>query len=197
MKRLYTIIVLALLLVSANSGNGQTGDDYFARGLSERDQGNHREALTVWSEGWNNNRESGDADPRIGIAFVELAAQIKDRSFYERATAIYMWAFSWNSVIGPKLAPGVRRFKAPAPGDHHRRCMRACSYDGLSVCKKTQFTHPRRHYCVTRLGAPPGIWYFNARVPQPGEHTGGTIRCRKKESTSRAGPRANRFRGSA
>jgi len=70
--------------------------DYYTEGLEQRQSGHWEQALKTWRSGWAALEIKNKTDPRIGIAFVELATEKKAEKYYDTASEIYMWGFSKN-----------------------------------------------------------------------------------------------------
>jgi len=77
----------------------QTTKDYYNLGQTERESGYFSIALEIWLEAKNEMEKSGIVDPRIGIAFIELATENENIVLYEKATEMYLWAFSGTSLL--------------------------------------------------------------------------------------------------
>ena len=60
----------------------------------KREQGQWEKALRTWWAARNKLELTGEADPRIGIAFIELATGRGAKKYYGTASELYMWAFS-------------------------------------------------------------------------------------------------------
>ncbi len=68
--------------------------DLYELGLAQRDSGNWQEALRIWQMAKDSLPEQTATDPRIGLAFIELATQKKAADYYENASKMYFWGFS-------------------------------------------------------------------------------------------------------
>lgn len=84
--------VLALLLLNGTNFTLQA-QDYYEEGVRLAEQGRAVEALEIWQQA-----REGTPDPRIGIAYLELATEENLSEHYEQATEMYYWGFSGNSV---------------------------------------------------------------------------------------------------
>jgi GWxTD domain-containing protein len=72
--------------------------DFYAEGLEKRKAGDWRAALETWERGQKSMALRGVDDPRIGIAYIELAAEKEAADKYELATGIYLWSLSESPV---------------------------------------------------------------------------------------------------
>ncbi|MCH8125587.1 GWxTD domain-containing protein [candidate division KSB1 bacterium] len=68
--------------------------DYFTRGLESKKNGDWQGALKIWWSAHYKLDKLGKVDPRIGIAFIELATEMKAQEYYNNASEIYLWGFS-------------------------------------------------------------------------------------------------------
>ena len=68
--------------------------DYFTRGLESKKNGDWQGALKIWWSARYELDKLGKVDPRIGIAFIELATEMKAQEYYNNASEIYLWGFS-------------------------------------------------------------------------------------------------------
>ncbi|MFQ5637143.1 MAG: GWxTD domain-containing protein [bacterium] len=68
--------------------------DSYSRGLQQRDRGNWQRALQIWSAARDSLDEQNRSEPRIGIAYIELATEKQASEYYRDATAMYFWGFS-------------------------------------------------------------------------------------------------------
>lgn len=90
------IILIGLLAVFAFSLNVLVAQpaDFYERGIKQRDRGNWQRALQIWQVARDSLWEQDRSDPRIGIAFIELATQKQATAYYEDACRMYFWGFS-------------------------------------------------------------------------------------------------------
>lgn len=72
--------------------------NYYERGLEKLEAGDWEAALSIWLEGKNYMHQFDKADPRIGIAFIELATKIGALKYYVDATDLYYWGFSQDNL---------------------------------------------------------------------------------------------------
>lgn len=98
--RLFPVLVLLLL-----NGSVQA-PDYYEEGVRLAEQGQVAEALATWQQA-----REGTPDPRIGIAYLELATEESLTGYYEQATEMYYWGFSGTSVASYRevLADEIER----------------------------------------------------------------------------------------
>ncbi len=71
-----------------------TNSDLYEQGIVQRDKGIWRAALDLWQAAKDSLSKENSSDPRIGIAFIELATQKKASDYYEQACEMYFWGFS-------------------------------------------------------------------------------------------------------
>ncbi len=83
----------------------------YERGQLERENGNWEQALNIWVTALDSLPETTLADPRIGIAYIELATARQAEQFYEKASALYVWGLS---------RPDLTRFKQVVSGEMER-----------------------------------------------------------------------------
>jgi GWxTD domain-containing protein len=105
--------VLALLLGFGGPTTGveQTSDvDYYQQGREEAERGKWRKALRIWQEGKQVLESQGLSDPRIGIAYIQLATEKQATSHYAAASDLYFWGFTrydmtrFRDVVEAELA---------------------------------------------------------------------------------------------
>ncbi|MCH7783157.1 carboxypeptidase-like regulatory domain-containing protein [candidate division KSB1 bacterium] len=84
---------------------GNSADvDYFDSGMELKNDGDFAGALKMWHDGKNTLERDDKTDPGLGIAYIELAAELNDRALYDIATEMYMWGFSGSSIVEHKEA---------------------------------------------------------------------------------------------
>ena len=74
--------------------NGLFLKDFYKEGTALRETDEWEEALKVWWHGRNQLDLKGRIDPRLGIAFIELATEQKADKYYGTASEMYLWSFS-------------------------------------------------------------------------------------------------------
>lgn len=90
------LLLFSFLLISQPDSNAQG----FAFGQAEYEKGNEDLTLQVWHKSWLES----DKDPRIGFAYIELAAGLKRDSLYKRAEKMYFSSLERSmSVNGADL----------------------------------------------------------------------------------------------
>lgn len=72
--------------------------DFYTEGLERRKAGDWHAALEIWEQGQKSMALRGVDDPRIGIAYIELATEKDAADKYELATEIYLWSLSQSPV---------------------------------------------------------------------------------------------------
>lgn len=68
--------------------------DFYNEGLEALQAGKWEQALQTWLDGYTHLRQEGKTDPRIGVAFIELATEKQSHPHYATSDDIYMWGFS-------------------------------------------------------------------------------------------------------
>jgi len=99
-------ILLSFILISgmiypsidASQTINTNGND-FTQGLELKNSGKWEQALKTWWAGWNALETAGKTDPRIGIAFIELATEKMAAQYYGTASEMYMQGFSRDECI--------------------------------------------------------------------------------------------------
>ncbi|MCI0693387.1 GWxTD domain-containing protein [candidate division KSB1 bacterium] len=79
---------------AAFSGRAVDHRDYYGEGIKLKISGDWRKALAAWALGKEALATQGESDPRVGIAFIELAAEQSATAYYEQACDLYDWGFS-------------------------------------------------------------------------------------------------------
>ncbi|MFQ5752441.1 MAG: GWxTD domain-containing protein, partial [bacterium] len=72
--------------------------DLYQQGMELRDSGNWEEALKIWLTAKDSSGAQSQPDPRIGMAFIELATQKQATDYYEQASKIYFWGFAQKNI---------------------------------------------------------------------------------------------------
>ncbi len=73
--------------------------DYYLKGMEYLKTGDWEQALKTWWSGWSVLEMAGKSDPRIGIAFIEIATENKAEKYYGTASELYMWGFSNDDYL--------------------------------------------------------------------------------------------------
>ncbi|MGH7455909.1 MAG: hypothetical protein ACRENG_31420, partial [bacterium] len=76
------------------SGRAVDHRDYYDEGIKLKISGDWQKALAAWLLGKEALAAQGESDPRVGIAFIELAAEQSATAYYEQACDLYDWGFS-------------------------------------------------------------------------------------------------------
>ncbi len=84
------LITLAIVLISVSFFNFSTKNSYYNRGLIEKENGNWSNALNIWLQGRNELMNTGESDPRIAVAVMELVTEKDLKHFYKTASQMYM-----------------------------------------------------------------------------------------------------------
>lgn len=71
---------------------------YYERGKDKLASGDWQTALEIWFEGKQHLEERGESDPRIALSFIELATDRQAEQYYEKASNLYYWGISQNSL---------------------------------------------------------------------------------------------------
>lgn len=76
---------------SVSGQESATVDNYFERGLEEKEKDNYTRALEIWYEA-----KSGSEDPdfRISRSYIELVTEQGLKEYYEKASELYSWGLS-------------------------------------------------------------------------------------------------------
>jgi GWxTD domain-containing protein len=82
-------------------------DDFYEQGVKLRDAGDWEQALKVWWQGRNALEQQGLTDPRIGIAFIQLATEMKAKKYYGTASDMYFWGLSPDAI--PEYVDVIRQ----------------------------------------------------------------------------------------
>ena len=72
--------------------------NYYERGKDKLASGDWQTALEIWFEGKQHLEERGESDPRIALSFIELATDRQAEQYYEKASNLYYWGISQNSL---------------------------------------------------------------------------------------------------
>jgi GWxTD domain-containing protein len=88
----FTAILFLLFIASINTvQSGQSVENLYENGLTEKEKGNYEKALEIWSQAETSMREP---DFRIAQAFIELTTDKKLKENYQQATELYYWGLS-------------------------------------------------------------------------------------------------------
>ncbi|MDX1638226.1 MAG: GWxTD domain-containing protein [Balneolaceae bacterium] len=109
------VFAFSVFLVAAFPLSSQTVDQYseiLEDGRQAVKQGNPDKALEIWSKAAD-RFAGGITDPRIGIAYIELATDLKMTDYYNRAVEMYHWGFSnpGHSDFEDALSEELERIK--------------------------------------------------------------------------------------
>jgi GWxTD domain-containing protein len=96
-RRQRVILTLFLLLgLGRTSGSpalwASSQDDLYQQGAIRRDSGDWQAALELWAQARDSLADR--PDPRIGIAYIQLATEKQATEFYDEASKIYFWGLS-------------------------------------------------------------------------------------------------------
>jgi len=98
MKNTHAVFTFIVIFVFTHLSNSisfpNLQKDYFSNGQKLKKSGDWQGALKVWWSARNELDKLGNVDPRIGIAFIELATEMKAQKYYNNASEIYLWGFS-------------------------------------------------------------------------------------------------------
>lgn len=72
--------------------------DYYHIGLEHKRKTGWSQALQFWLQSGKILQRQQKSDPRIGVAFIELATQQKAAMYYELACDMYFWGFSQETL---------------------------------------------------------------------------------------------------
>ena len=96
-KIIVTRMLFALLITLGTLSLAASQQDFYERGVALQARGEWEQALKTWWEGFNALESEGLADPRIGVAFIELATQMQAERYYGTACDLYLKSFSGDS----------------------------------------------------------------------------------------------------
>jgi GWxTD domain-containing protein len=100
--------------------------DYYEEGIKLKTSGDWQKALDAWLQGKEVLAEQDESDPRIGIAFIELATEKNAAARYEQAGDLYVWGFSHCDlkVFSEEIAKEIERL-APLLSDNEHKTWRS------------------------------------------------------------------------
>ncbi len=76
--------------------------DVFTKGFQHKQNGDWALALKTWLADGQTLQRARKSEPRIGLAFIELATEQKAEKFYKIACDMYFWGFSQETFPGFK-----------------------------------------------------------------------------------------------
>ena len=83
------VIPVCVLFASVLSSLTQTclavSDERYAQGMALQETGRWEAALETWSAATDSFQQQGLGDPRIGLAFIELATRKQATKYYEHS----------------------------------------------------------------------------------------------------------------
>ncbi len=92
-------LIFAVIFDLSGQISGSANYDYYQKGLEYKKNGNWSKALQTWVAGSQRLQREGKSDPQIGIAFIELATEMKVKQWYNLACNLYNWGFSQSDII--------------------------------------------------------------------------------------------------
>ncbi len=112
--------------------------DFYDQGIAERDSGDWQLALDIWLSGYDSLKQVKQPDIRLGVAFIELATQKKAENYYEKASEVYFWSLSKNSVGKHKhaLQKEIARIKPLLNKEQHSEWLKLLKSNDSSLSKK-------------------------------------------------------------
>lgn len=96
--RFITLILLAFFLINGThypSDQKRAVTDTFNQGMSALEDGNHEEAIRVWSE---LSKEESEPDYRLGFYFIKTVTAHNMRNYYEEASELYYRGLMSDSI---------------------------------------------------------------------------------------------------
>ncbi|MFQ5641799.1 MAG: hypothetical protein ACE5IR_27810, partial [bacterium] len=91
-------ILLALMITQGSAFKEKSQKDFYDKGLELRAKGEWEQALNTWWAGSIALEKKGLTDPRISVAFIELATERKAEKYYGTACELYLRGFSGDSL---------------------------------------------------------------------------------------------------
>ena len=112
--------------------------DFYEQGIAKRDSGNWQLALDIWLTGYDSLKEEKTSDIRLGVAFIELAAQKKAKKYYEQASEIYFCSLSKDSVgeYKQKLREEIERIKPLLTKEEYSEWLKLLKKNDSGLSKK-------------------------------------------------------------
>ena len=112
--------------------------DFYEQGIAKRDSGNWQPALDIWLAGYESLKQQKQSDIRLGIAFIELGTQKKAEKYYEKASEIYFWGLSKNSVgkYKQQLRDEIERTKPLLVKEEYSAWLRLLKKNDSALSKK-------------------------------------------------------------
>ena len=92
------MLFLVIVMFCGMVANARSQNNFFEQGLLEKESGHWKQALKIWLNA-KDSLAAVDADPRIGIGFIQLATEKKAENFYPQASDLYLWGLSTDNVI--------------------------------------------------------------------------------------------------
>jgi GWxTD domain-containing protein len=106
-----TTATLPTSMAAQAEGGAPTGDSaprapgsYFDEGLRLVDEGQWQEGLALWESARDELSSRSLRDPRIGLAYVEVATEHEASDLYGTATSMLLWGLSGTPVEGSSTA---------------------------------------------------------------------------------------------
>lgn len=90
------VLFLVISFLTSGFSSGQSIQDYteiLEEGRKAAENERYEQALQIWGRAAE-DPSSAITDPRIGVAYIELATRQKLKSYYEDAVRMYLWGFS-------------------------------------------------------------------------------------------------------
>lgn len=92
-----TFFLISFGCLANPAGSATDPRDAYDEGLTLLESGEWEEALKSWWSGYLRLEGKDEVDPRIGVAFIELAAEKEADKYFGTASKIYMWGFSQDA----------------------------------------------------------------------------------------------------
>ena len=89
-----TILLVGGLAAQPHIAPSKNQRDSYQHGLEFKEQGQYEDALKTWWQGHIDSEKENKTDPRIGIAFIELATEADIESYFGTACTMYFSSFA-------------------------------------------------------------------------------------------------------
>jgi GWxTD domain-containing protein len=98
LRTAFSLLIASCLVCPQQSFAAACQQDDYKRGLALKEEGRYEDALKFLWQARTALEMNGTSDPRIGIAFIELATEQKMEKYYGTASEMYFWGFSRVNV---------------------------------------------------------------------------------------------------
>jgi len=73
-------------------------NDLYNKGMLEKKDGQWKQALNTWFNARTRMLKTGDVDPRIGFAYIQLATKKHARKYFKSACIMYFWSLNVRNL---------------------------------------------------------------------------------------------------